>query len=321
MRRFLLAAVTLSALLLSSCTYVKSTLSKAKTGDDYMVTPTDERAQVVAGLSSPMAAKNAYTLPLAAPPPSPTGGSTADRKIVRTAALEIIVEDPQQIVQRITALAQQYGGYVESATLSGSRPKAQSAEMVLRIPEAKLDDAREQIKKIAAHVEKDNVQAKDVTREYVDMDARLRNLKAQEQQYLVLMKRATAVKDMTEIQEQLGEVRGEIESLQGELEYLTKQIQLSTLSLSIQPEAEAQVGGVYWHPWLTIKKSFRDMVEGLVDFADSVIELVFYLPVIALWLLVIVFVTKILFRTAKWLWRRFLPEGVAALWRRKPQQS
>jgi hypothetical protein len=241
------------------------------------------------------------------------------RKVIRSGGMQIVVDDPQQVVARVTSLAQSLGGYVENASVSGSKPKAQSAQMTLRLPEGKLDDAREAIRKLAHSVERDSVEAKDVTGEYVDMDARLRSLKAQEQQYLALMKRATAVKDMTEIQEKLGELRQEIEAQEAQFKFLSNQIAMASLSVAIEPVAEAKVAGIYWHPWATIRRSARNLGEGLIDFADSLIEFVFYLPIIALWLVVLVLGTKIVFRVVKWLWKRFMPDSQLGFWRKKPE--
>jgi hypothetical protein len=315
MRRLMSVLLLSPALLLTSCSRF-TTMRWAAYDSEPAPSSATDRYNAAGGGGRERVMALAVSGQQITPLPNQSEQGDPGRKIVRSGSLAIVSDDPQETVRRVTELAQQLGGYVEKASVSGSERRAQSAEMVLRIPEAKLDPAREQIKKLAKHVNQDAVEATDVTRQFVDMDARLRSLKAQEEQYLVLMKRATAVKDMTEIQEKLGELRTEIDSLQGEFEYLKKQIQLSSLSLRIEPAAEAQVAGFYWHPWASIKRSFRSMLEGLADFADNIIALVLYLPVIALWLVVLVFGAKVLFRVVKWLWRRFLPAGFT-LWRRK----
>ena len=74
-----------------------------------------------------------------------------------------------------------------------------------------------QIKSVAVSVDREDVEAHDVTREYIDLDARLRNAQAEEARYLEILKRATTVKDTLEGAEKLSNVRGRIEQLQGEM--------------------------------------------------------------------------------------------------------
>jgi uncharacterized protein DUF4349 len=231
----------------------------------------------------------------------------ADRMIIRNADMELAVEDVADTSRRIAGLAQQYGGFVERSSLTGVESGSQSAEVVLRVPAAKLDQARDAVRKLAQHVDADSVEAKDVTREYVDLDARLRNAKASEEQYLAILKKATAVKDIVEVQDKLNDVRGDIERLQGELKLLSSQIEMSSLTVKLHPIAEAQVGGIYWHPWLNIKSAGRDLGQGLANFVDDVLYIVILLPLIVLWIALVLFVIWIVWRIGRTLWRRMRP--------------
>jgi uncharacterized protein DUF4349 len=67
---------------------------------------------------------------------------------------------------------------------SQSNTGSRSATLMLRVPADRLDQAMAEIKGAATRVEQENVEAKDVTREYIDLDARLRNTQAEEAQYL-----------------------------------------------------------------------------------------------------------------------------------------
>ena len=230
----------------------------------------------------------------------------SDRMIIRTGDMEVAVDDVAANWERVTALAQQFGGYVERSSLTGTEARSQNAEIVLRVPAGKLDDVRAAVRKLAQHVDSDSVEAKDVTREYVDLDARLRNAKASEEQYLAILKRATAVKDIVEVTDKLGEVRGEIEQLQAQLKLLSSQIEMSTLTVKLHPVAEAQIAGVYWHPWLNLKSAGRDLGQGLANFADFIVYVIVLLPLIALWIGVIVLALVIVWRLGRFVWKRML---------------
>jgi hypothetical protein len=75
----------------------------------------------------------------------------------------------------------------------------------------------------------------------VDQAAKLRNLHAQETQYLGILKQAKTVKDTLEVSEQLNEVRSDTEQQQAEFDALSKQVETIALTISLHAEAEAQV--------------------------------------------------------------------------------
>jgi len=112
----------------------------------------------------------------------------------------------------------------------------------------------------------------------------LRNLRAQEAQYLSILKQARTVKDTLEVSEKLNGVRGEIEQQQAEFETLSRQVERVAISVSLHSEAQAQVFEVPWRPSYELKLAMATGVEGLANYATSMLGLVFYLPAILLWL-------------------------------------
>ena len=62
-----------------------------------------------------------------------------------------------------------------------------------------------------------------MTKQYIDQGARLRNLQAEERQYLAILKRAATVKDTLEVSGKLDEVRSAIEQQQAEFDALSRQ--------------------------------------------------------------------------------------------------
>lgn len=144
-----------------------------------------------------------------------TGNLPADRKIVRTSSLEMTVTNPVEAAEKIRAFAEKLGGYVESAQLSSQI--APNATITIRVPATRLGDARAELQRLAVKIDSEKTDAQDVTKQYVDMEATLRNLRAQEAQYLQIMKSATKVQDMLDVSEHLSQVRGQIEQQQPNL--------------------------------------------------------------------------------------------------------
>jgi hypothetical protein len=228
------------------------------------------------------------------------------RKIIRNGSLELLVNDVGQAVLKIQSIVAGAGGFVEKSTQTNSG--GHTAVITVRVPAPRLDQVIADTKKLATNVDRENVEVRDVTRDYIDLDARLRNAQAEEAAYLQIMKRATTIKDTLEVTEKLSDVRGRIEQMQGEMKFLTAQIEMSSLEVSLRSEAEAAVAGIRWRPLRQAKIAVRDMLSGLADWTDSVVAFFIYLPLIALWLLSVVVLLVISWSVLRFLWRRFGPK-------------
>jgi hypothetical protein len=110
----------------------------------------------------------------------------------------------------------------------------------------------------------------------------IRNLRAQEAQYLSILKQARTVKDTLEVSEKLNPVRGEIEQQQAEFETLARQVETVAASVSLHSEAQAQLFGVPWRPAYEFKLAIATGLEGLANYATAMLGLVFYLPAVLL---------------------------------------
>ena len=222
-----------------------------------------------------------------------------ERKIIRTAAFDLVVEDVSASKDSISKIAERSGGYLEASESTKTRQGLQRANLTIRVPQAHLDEVRDQIRKLAGRVEADKTEARDVTREFVDSQARLRNLKAEEAQYLGILKNARTVKDTVEVTEKLSDVRGEIEQLTGELKYLSQQVEMSVITISLRTEADAAQADVRWRPGNKVRESWHDLKQGLADFADVVISIVVLSPLILLWVAVIYGLALLVWKLSK----------------------
>ncbi len=254
-------------------------------GQDYNLAP----ASVSAALAS-----SGQTEPLEA------------RKIVRNGSLDLLVNEVSQSIDKIVSIVTGVGGFVEKSTQTNSG--GHSASVTVRVPAGRLDQVVTQIKGLATAVDRESVEVRDVTREYIDLDARLRNAQAEEAQYLQILKRATTIKDTLDVTEKLSDVRGQIEQMQGEMKFLTSQIALSTLEISLRAEADAAVAGIHWRPLRQAKIAVSEMVAGLADWADSAVAFIINLPLIAVWFLSVVALLAVALRILRFLWRRFGPK-------------
>jgi len=242
-----------------------------------------------------------------------------ERQVMRTGSLEIIANDPLQAAEQLRGLAAQFSGFVVSSNINGSDEGTRFAQVSMRIPAEHFDEARTEIRKIAKTVEQDTIEAHDVTRESVNQEATLRNSRAEEAQYLSILKRAAAVEDVLEVTSKLAEVRGRIDALEGDLQLLHHQVEMSLLTITIRGMAEAQAFGLHWQPLYAAKVSLRGALGGMADYADDMVALFLNLPVIAIWMLTIVALIKIGWLALRSTGRMFFPGST--LWLQRLVQS
>lgn len=237
------------------------------------------------------------------------------RKIVRNGSLELLVSDVGQSINKISSIVNEVGGFVEKSTQTNSG--GHSANLTVRVPAGRLDQVVAKVKGLATTIDRESVEVRDVTREYIDLDARLRNAQAEEAQFLQIMKRAATIKDTLDVTEKLSDVRGRIEEMQGEMKFLTAQIEMSSLEIALHADSDAAVAGIHWRPLRQAKIAMAEMVSGLADWADAVIAFLINLPLIGVWLLSIVVLVLLAVRILRFLWRRFGPKTTWRMpWRR-----
>lgn len=218
----------------------------------------------------------------------PTSHELADHKLVRTSSIDLLVKRPAESAERICSLTESVGGSLVRSQTNGAQD-ATSASLVIRVPAAHFAEVSAEIRKLGMRVQNEQMEAEDVTTRYVDQQAHLRNLHAQEAQYLSILKQAKTVKDILEVSEKLNAVRGEIEQQQAEFEALSKQVETVAIAVSLHSEVEANVFGLHWRPLYEVKLAMMQGVEGLADYATAMFSLIFYLPAILLWLATILF--------------------------------
>ncbi|MBZ5627950.1 MAG: DUF4349 domain-containing protein [Acidobacteriia bacterium] len=245
--------------------------------------------------------------------------NVSEREVVRSGVLLIVAPNSARASEQVSALAARLSGFVVSSTLSGNDQNTRSAQVVVRIPADRFEEARSEIRKLAASVDQDSTEARDVTRQSADQRATLRNYRAEETQYLAIMKRAVSVKDVLEVSEKLADVRGRIDRLETEMRDLHQEVAMSLLTVGITSVAEAQVLGLKWRPLYEAKLSARSALAALADFADAVVAFVFYVPVILLWGVLVLVVLKLGWLALSRLARLLFP-GLP-LWRAKSVET
>ena len=220
-------------------------------------------------------------------------------KMVRTGSLDLVVKNPRESSEKIRQIAEHVGGFLVNSEIYGNDEDS-SASVTVRVPAARFEEVRTAVRSLGLRVEGDKLEAQDVTMQYVDQAARLRNLRAQETQYLGILKQAKTVKDTVEVSDKLDGVRGQIEQQQAEFNALSKQVETVSLSVTLRAEADTQVFGLHWQPLYQLKFAAREGIDSIGDYAAKMAGFLFYLPAILLWLATILIIAAVGWRLLRW---------------------
>ena len=240
----------------------------ALTGDDGAQAPgePDVGDALIDGDASAFSNEVSRGLDAAVPSAGGEGGmlslpQLADRKIIRTATVELEVEAVGAAVQEVESIAVAAGGFVSRSSVFIEEPselgeeddvaprRTQTATVTIRVPAEVYASVMSQLRGIAEEVKSEISEASEVTEEFTDLQARLRNLEATEAGYLELLTKADEIPDILIVQDRINQVRLEIEQVQGRMNLLDNLTDLATitvqLTLPVVPPEEPD-GGQGW---------------------------------------------------------------------------
>ncbi len=217
------------------------------------------------------------------------GSLPSDRMIIRNGAIGIKVSNVEQTLGRVTSIANGKGGLVFS-TNTEHRGDYTYATLTLQVPPARFDETMNDIRSAAVTVTNETSSSQDVTEEFVDNDAQIKNLTQSEQQLNTLLTKANTVGDVLAVQREITTVRGQIDRLQGRQKYLATKTSMASITVSIEPigvvAPEKSNSTQGWDFGRTLQNAWEGSVHGLQGLATVLITIAVYLWVLPLLLLV-----------------------------------
>jgi len=173
--------------------------------------------------------------PLVAPAPAEGGGESLviDRMIVRRAQMSLVVSDVPAALEQISSLAGGADGYVVSSQ-RWQEDERMAGVITIRVPAGDFDNIMAALRGLAIEVTSEETSSQDVTEEYTDLNSKLKNLEATEEQLLRLMEKAEDMEDILNIQRELSRTRGEIEQVKGRMQYLERTSATSLISVQLR---------------------------------------------------------------------------------------
>jgi len=221
--------------------------------------------------------------------PTESGQADIDRKIVKTGYMTLEVSDITEAIAGITRVAKELDGYVVSSDQSGDKDITYG-RIAIRVPSDRFNEALDRLRKLAVKVPNESTSSQDVTEEYTDLQAQLRNLEATEAQYLELLKKAEKVEDMLAVQRELSNVRGQIEQIKGRIQYLERTSDMALIEVNLQKTQP--IDGTGWSALETLKSAIRGLANFGKALANIFIWLAIFSPVWIIILIVVLYFTR-----------------------------
>lgn len=220
-----------------------------------------------------------------------------DALIVRTASLELEVEDVAAILLDARAGIAALGGYV-SGSDEFDQGERRWASVTYRVPVDRFEQALDGLRGLSDRVVRESTQSQEVTASVVDLEARIANLRASEAALVEIMERAGRIDDVLAVQMRLEDVRGQIERLDAQRKNLADQAALSTISVTwFTPVAAVVAAGEGWSLASEVDAALAQTVEALQAVASFGVWLaVVVLPMVGIPLLLVAVVLMLVRR-------------------------
>jgi hypothetical protein len=188
----------------------------------------------------------------------------ASDRVIKTANLRLEVEDGElaRTLREGRAIAEGAGGFLLSTSIHGADRR--TGEFTIRVPAERFEETLSALEDLGELAGED-VRGEDVSQEFVDLEARLRNATAQEEVLFRLYDRSNTIADTIRVQRELEDVQLEIERLRGRLRYLEDRTDLSTITVLVaESGAVVAEAGPFEKAWRNAKDTFVAVVSAAI---------------------------------------------------------
>lgn len=202
------------------------------------------------------------------------------RKLIKEISLSVETKDYDNYIAGIRDTVASSGGYIESSNES-NYSELRGFTATIRIPVGKTDSFTKFASNNVTVIEKSE-SVDDVTEKYVDIEARIKVYKAEEESLIEIMKQADNITDLLSVKEQLAEVRAQIESYTAQLKSLENKTAYSTITLNVdEVEREVESEGYWSKVWNNIIEGFKNVGKFITSLFAFILSTIPYFILIA----------------------------------------
>ncbi|MBN1812482.1 MAG: DUF4349 domain-containing protein [Anaerolineae bacterium] len=231
-----------------------------------------------------------------------SGSSDDGRMVVRRASLTFVVEDAEESFERVQEIAAEHGGGVYSLETGKTSRGSLQTFVSIQVPVAACDQVLAQLRGMDAELLSEQVTSQDVTAEYVDLDARVRNLELAEQELQELLEaareRGEKAQGILSIYDELVNIRQQIEQLKGQMTLLQHSAAMARIDVALIPQEVAPAPPGF-DAGRVLREAWEDVVHIFEDIATFFIRAFAYAPLVLPLLLVVALVVWLVVRRVR----------------------
>jgi len=216
------------------------------------------------GASRASAASTAFSATLATNPQAAKPPTSLPRKVIYKGSIDLVADNLDVAASKLEAKVKQIGGYVAEGNKAGDKGTIRTATWTVRIPSEKFDEFVNYVSELG-ELQSNKRESQDVSEEFYDVAARLKNKKVEESRLIELLKQSrNQLSDVLTLEKELTRVREECEQIEGRLKFLANQTDLSTISITMReakefkpetsPTVQTQVGRTWTGSLDTLKQ-------------------------------------------------------------------
>lgn len=218
-------------------------------------------------------------------PPSPE--QPIESKIIKESNLRFETASIEKTHQTIVKLIAAHKGFIQRDETSKNYNTLER-NLTIRIPTEGFQPVLNALEKDVKVFDRKEVSQRDVTEEFIDLEARLKAKRKLEARYLELLKKAKNVKEMLEIEREVAKIREEIEAKQGRLKYLQNKVSLSTIQISFYEtvafeKAESQT---------YFSRVIKALKGGFTGIGEFIIGILYLWPFILIGIIFFIFIKR-----------------------------
>jgi len=219
--------------------------------------------------------------------------TSQNRKVVTNSNFSLLVKKVNETIDSVKTEAEQMSGYVVSTVINRDE-KADTADIEVRVPSAKLVEFSKYLRSISVKVVYENVIGYDITDQYTDYTTRLTSLQSAKAKLETIMNSAYTADDILNIQTKIFEIQDQIDAVKGQIAYMDKASSTSKVSISISTDEMSlpYTPVKTWRPDIVFKQAIRALVSTLMSVGTAGIWIVVFSPL----LLLVIIIKKIFFK-------------------------
>ncbi len=219
---------------------------------------------------------------------------TVDKRIIKNGSLRLKVESTEKSVEKIKSIAQQYQGEIANVNLYRQGKNGLGGNVTIKVPVKQFEGALSAVKNVGDQILSESVGSNDVTEEYVDLQAQIKNKKAEEETFRNLLERSGKLDDVLKVTREVARVRREIDQLEGRIKFMQSQTDMSTINVGLVEYEQVSNTPIKWKPARVAQQALHNlvlnvqqMINGIIVFAIATLP-VLLLVAIGIWIVYVI---------------------------------